>query len=377
MSDETIQAAAFPTPAVRVTIHATKLSCNRNRAVAMAASEVVRIFTHNLSHLLIFLSLPIVLLGHPQCLDSRPPFQPATTLTFCPQYSTFGCCSGDGDALLRSEYDTIRSLVDHETWNRCHSYVRDLLCQMCSPYAAHIYDAEGKPQARKFPGLCESYAKEFYDSCNYVVRFIDRELAEKHQFQTADGFYNTVKIPDTDYCFPELLSNPIFNSDISNQQITKKGCLCLEEFATNFTIPTFARHSGDGTNRLFIADQTGIVHVYNVSDQHKLEEPFLDIRDQVLVSSKDGDERGFLGLAFHPNFKENGKFYIYYCTFLSRADFDLPLYHPDMLLDNKIRISEMTVNESDSNRANVSSERVLLEVLQPYANHNGGEVIII
>ncbi|XP_041351627.1 HHIP-like protein 1 isoform X2 [Gigantopelta aegis] len=340
----------------------------------MATGKPNRVLSRNVVHLFVLLSLPGVCYGHPQCLDSRPPFQPTINLTFCPQYSLFGCCNSDGDTRLRSEYYTIRSLVDVETWTRCHGYVRELLCQQCSPYAAHIFDAEAKPQARTFPGLCETYAKEFHNSCKDVVTYLDQVLAEDPRFETEHGFYSIVRIPDPDYCFPELLSNAIFNRNISNQQITKRGCLCLEEVALDLGIPILARHSGDGTNRLFIADQTGVVYIYNVAEKSKLGEPFLDIRDQVFVSSREGDERGFLGLAFHPSFKENKKFYIYYCTSLWAADYRLPRYHPDMPLDNKIRISEMTVNETDPNRANVSSERILLEVLQPFANHNGGEI---
>ncbi|XP_044530898.1 HHIP-like protein 2 [Gracilinanus agilis] len=120
-------------------------------------------------------------------------------------------------------------------------------------------------------------------------------------------------------------------------------------------------HAGDGTHRLFVAEQIGVVWVY-LPDGSRLEEPFLDLKSLVLTTPWIGDERGFLGLAFHPKFQHNLKFYIYYsCLGKKKAE--------------KIRISEMKVSRADINKADLNSERVILELEEPASNHNGGQLL--
>ncbi|XP_028616883.1 HHIP-like protein 2 isoform X2 [Grammomys surdaster] len=120
-------------------------------------------------------------------------------------------------------------------------------------------------------------------------------------------------------------------------------------------------HAGDGTHRFFVAEQVGVVWVY-LPDGSRLEQPFLDLKNMVLTTPWIGDERGFLGLAFHPKFRHNRKFYIYYSCLGKRKV-------------EKIRISEMKVSLSDRNRADPKSERVILEIDEPASNHNGGQLL--
>ena len=110
----------------------------------------------------------------------------------------------------------------------------------------------------------------------------------------------------------------------------------------------------DDTNRVFIVSQIGIIYTFNATPFVNETEIFLDIREKVSCCW----ELGLLSLAFHPNFKENGYFYVYYTT-------------------NSIESSKLaryTVNTSNPNQADVSSELILLDQHQPFANHNGGRV---
>jgi len=100
-----------------------------------------------------------------------------------------------------------------------------------------------------------------------------------------------------------------------------------------------------GDCRLFVVEQGGDIEI--LKGGSKLATPFLDIT----VTS--GGERGLLGLAFHPDYDQNGKFYVNYT------------------IGTRTRISEFTVS-SDPNRADHSSERILLDLAQPFSNHNGG-----
>uniref|UniRef100_A0A663M2A8 HHIP like 2 n=1 Tax=Athene cunicularia TaxID=194338 RepID=A0A663M2A8_ATHCN len=142
-----------------------------------------------------------------------------------------------------------------------------------------------------------------------------------------------------------------------------KGCLqlCLTEVANGLRNPVLMVHANDHTHRMFVAEQVGVIWVY-LPDGSRLEEPFLDIKSIVLATPWIGDERGLLGMAFHPKYKYNGKFYIYYS-------------YMDKNRVEKIRISELKVLASDVNKADPRSERNLLELEEPAANHNGGQLL--
>ncbi|MBI4236674.1 MAG: PQQ-dependent sugar dehydrogenase, partial [Chloroflexi bacterium] len=112
--------------------------------------------------------------------------------------------------------------------------------------------------------------------------------------------------------------------------------------------------AGDGTHRLFVVLQHGLVYVFpntpsvQPSDLH----PFLDLRAQVLYEG----EQGLLGLAFDPDYASNGYLYVHYTAANPRRSV----------------ISRFRVSADDADRADPSSELLLLEVEQPFSNHNGG-----
>jgi len=81
------------------------------------------------------------------------------------------------------------------------------------------------------------------------------------------------------------------------------------------------------------------------------------------------DERGLLGLAFHPDFKTNGKFYLFYSV-PPRAGGP----QPGTPWDNLTRISEFRVSASNADQADGSTERIILEADHPQSNHNGGTI---
>jgi glucose/arabinose dehydrogenase len=122
---------------------------------------------------------------------------------------------------------------------------------------------------------------------------------------------------------------------------------------------------GDGSGRLFIADQIGLIRVVTAEGE-LLDEPFLDIRDRMVALNPGYDERGLLGLAFSPDYAENGLFAVYYSAPLA-ADGPQGWNHTSQL-------SWFAVTEEDPNVANPDSEQTILRVDQPQGNHNGGEI---
>lgn len=115
--------------------------------------------------------------------------------------------------------------------------------------------------------------------------------------------------------------------------------------------PVHATGAGDGSGRVFIVEQAGVIKVLSNSRL----KPFLDIRSRVAS----GGEKGLLSVAFHPQFKKNGRFFVNYTS-------------PGGGLHTIV--SEFKVSAADPQSAVPNSEKVLLKIKQPYANHNGGQV---
>lgn len=121
----------------------------------------------------------------------------------------------------------------------------------------------------------------------------------------------------------------------------------LESVATGLDQPIGLFHAGDGSGRLFVIEQEGTIRI--LQNGAVGETPFLDIRDRVTA----GGEKGLLGLAFHPRFEENGRFFVNYT---SPAGGRLHTV-----------ISEF--------KAGAGSERIFLTIPQPFSNHNGGNIV--
>ena len=108
----------------------------------------------------------------------------------------------------------------------------------------------------------------------------------------------------------------------------------------------------DGSGRLFILEQPGLIRV--VENGELLPTPFLDIRDRI---ESGGTEQGLLGIAFHPDYAQNRFFYLNYTGRRGNGD---------------TVVARFQVSADDPNRADPGSEKILLQVEQPYRNHNGG-----
>uniref|UniRef100_A0A674NCW4 HHIP like 1 n=1 Tax=Takifugu rubripes TaxID=31033 RepID=A0A674NCW4_TAKRU len=298
---------------------------------------------------------------HPQCLDFKPPFRPMKELELCVMYKDFGCCDYQKDQELLLKFYHVMEHFDYNGYSNCAGYVLELLCQECSPYAAHLFDTEDtQTPVRTIPGLCPDYCEEFWKKCNSTVPLL---LGKPHmgKQQPAERCQDLV-LDDMDYCYPRLLSNQKLNKNLGRVQADGDGCLqlCLEEVANGLRNPLAMVHANDGTHRFFVAEQVGLVWVY-LPDRSRLEKPFLNITKAVLTSSWEGDERGFLGLTFHPKYKYNRKLYVYYTV--------------EVGFDERIRISEFHVSARDMNMVDHTSERVILEIDEPASNHNGGQLL--
>jgi glucose/arabinose dehydrogenase len=122
----------------------------------------------------------------------------------------------------------------------------------------------------------------------------------------------------------------------------------LVQYATGFTSPTEMVHAGD--SRLFVTQQNGLIRILK-SDGTINANPFLNISNLTTTDS----ERGLLGLAFHPEYQDNGFFYINYTN-----------------LNGNTVIARYTRSATNPDLADANSAQILLTITQPFSNHNGG-----
>ena len=139
----------------------------------------------------------------------------------------------------------------------------------------------------------------------------------------------------------------------------------IEVIATGFTSPIQLVQSPGRNGRRFVIDQTGFIWQLN-PDNVKMPQPFLDVSGKITPLNPGFDERGLLGLAFHPDFTQNGRFFIYYTAPL-RAGGPAGFNHTGV-------IAEYRTKGGQQNHADASSERIVLQWDHPQGNHNGGTV---
>jgi glucose/arabinose dehydrogenase len=142
------------------------------------------------------------------------------------------------------------------------------------------------------------------------------------------------------------------------------GPIGADLFAGDLTAPVALVSANDRSGRLFVVSQPGTIEILD-ADGAKVG-TFLDIRDRVIDLSPGYDERGLLGLAFHPDYAHNGRFFVFYNA---PAGPTVPAGS-----DSEVRISEFLVSADDANAADPGSERTLLVVGKPQSNHNGGQL---
>ncbi len=126
--------------------------------------------------------------------------------------------------------------------------------------------------------------------------------------------------------------------------------IALTEFATGLDKPVDIAHAGD--DRLFIVEKDGVIRIVG-ADGTVVPTPFLDIQDQTSTGGFNS-ERGLLGIAFHPEYADNGYFYVNYTR-----------------VNGDTRISRFTVS-SDPDVADEASRLDIMTIDQPFGNHNGG-----
>jgi len=147
------------------------------------------------------------------------------------------------------------------------------------------------------------------------------------------------------------MKNLFFTLSIFSSLIVNSQSINLVEFATGLTAPVEITNAND--SRLFVVQQNGIIKIIQPNGTINGAD-FMNISSKVLY----GGERGLLGLAFHPQYSTNGYFFIYY----------------NNIANGNITVARYSVNPTNPDIADPTTEKILLSIPKPFDNHNGGSI---
>ncbi|CAD5172082.1 unnamed protein product [Musa acuminata subsp. malaccensis] len=358
--------------------------------------------------LLLFLFLLPHSLALQLCTDSMAPTTLKAPLSFC-AYDGSSCCNSTDDAALRKQFQSM-NISDAA----CAAVMKSILCAQCDPYSAELFGTE--PRTRTIPYLCNStgsassslhnnsskdFCREVWDTCKDISTrnspFAGLPVSSSKLtdiWQSATDFCKAFggSSGDNTLCFNG--DSVSFNSIADSP--TPKG-LCLERIG-NGSYLNMVGHP-DGSNRVFLSNQAGKIWLATIPEHGsggtlELDEsnPFLDLTDEVIFDT----ELGLMGLAFHPNFTTNGRFFVSYncdklqsatCSGRCSCNSDIGCDPSKLGTDNGAQpcqyqtvVAEFTANDSSTTPSTASSAnplevRRIFTMGLPYMAHHGGQIL--
>ncbi|KAL2611743.1 hypothetical protein R1flu_023435 [Riccia fluitans] len=280
--------------------------------------------------------------AYPLCSSLEAPTPVKQNLQFCsaPEYSSIGCCGTNEDNAIRATFESME-ISDVN----CATIVKQILCGQCDAFSATLF-GHMTQEVRKVPFLCvassrsnlststgKSYCQDVWEACANVPMkhsifspvlnpvgapapssLLSQNLAVQDGslesvFQSEEQFC-AVAGPSVaagdEFCFdgaPFIAPPPPSNSSLPQD-------ICIEKVGEDVYL-NLVPFPG-GSNRVAVSNQAGTVWIATMEGGkamvYDISQPFLDISDRVTNQN----ELGFLGFAFHPNFENNGRFFVSY-----------------------------------------------------------------
>lgn len=150
------------------------------------------------------------------------------------------------------------------------------------------------------------------------------------------------------------------SNETSSDQSSDSLVFKLEQVANNLISPVALTHANDGSGRKFVLEQPGRILI--IKGDKVLPEPFLDLTSKVVSLNNAYAEMGLLSLAFHPDYKNNGRFFVYYSIPPTQEN-----------IDHVAVIAEYHVSASNADKAD-STAKIIMKINEPESNHNGGQI---
>ncbi|CAN6585246.1 unnamed protein product [Malus baccata var. baccata] len=352
--------------------------------------------------------------SHPLCIDSKAPSTLSDPLKFCP-YNETACCNSTEDSQIQKQFQTMNI-----SNSDCASLLKSVLCARCDPFSGELFTVDSVP--RPVPVLCNStvssnssqakeavtnFCSDVWDTCQNVsilnspfapslggvpAKNNASELTElwqsKSNFCSAFGGASS----DESVCFN---GEPVTLND-SSTPIPPHG-LCLEKIGNGSYLNMVAHP--DGSNRAFFSNQQGKIWLATIPEEGsggimELDEssPFIDLTDEVHFDTA----FGMMGMAFHPNFAQNGRFFASFncdkvkwpgCTGRCSCYSDVDCDPSKLVSDNGAQpcqyqtvIAEYTANGTASQpslatSAKPSEVRRIFTMGLPFTSQHGGQIL--
>ncbi|XP_047050434.1 HIPL1 protein-like [Lolium rigidum] len=271
----------------------------------------------------------------PLCTDSRAPVVPNATLKFC-QTDGGSCCDADADAALQEQFEA----MGVKPGGACGRLVKSILCSKCNPFSADLFGIGST--ARTVPLLCSSsfgpnysqpvdtegeYCEQVWKDCKSTAisnsPFQPRNAVLTGSASMLTDFWHS----ENDFCAshsgtPHNQSVCFNGHGVSFNARTRKDSspsptptagVCLEKIGNGSYLNMVAHP--DGSSKAFFSRQDGKIWLATVPEQGmqdglEIDEmsPFLDLATEGHLSS----DLGLVGVAFHPDFANNGRFFVSY-----------------------------------------------------------------
>ncbi|XP_020093164.1 HIPL1 protein-like [Ananas comosus] len=351
----------------------------------------------------------------PLCTDSWAPETLKVPLTFC-SYNGSSCCNATDDAAIEKRF---KSMKISDT--ACSSVVKSILCANCDPFSAELFAIA--PKFRTVPALCNStvsassaqskdstrdFCTEVWGTCKDIPILnspFQPSLQGGAKPPTSPTKLTDLWQSQNDFC-------AAFGGQSSDQSVCFNGKsvsfnttenlpspkgLCLERIS-NGSYLNMIPHP-DGSNRVFFSSQAGQIWLATVPEQGSGEalgidvaNPFLDLTDEVHFDT----ELGLMGLAFHPDYTRNGRFFVSYncdkvqsasCSGRCSCNSDVGCDPTKLSPDNGAQpcqyqsvVAEYSVNSSSSTPSTAESAvpsevRRIFTMGLPYSTHHGGQIL--
>ncbi|KAL0789395.1 hypothetical protein Bca101_005641 [Brassica carinata] len=343
--------------------------------------------------------------SHPLCSDSKTQVSTNQTLEFCDSYSGKTCCNSKDDLELQNRFNSM-NISD----SNCSSLLKSILCAKCDQFSGQLFGNETSP----IPILCNSTSQDLcsklWDTCQNISivssPFSPTLLGGATSPSTPSTLTDLWK-SQTEFCTafggPEKTNNnnttKCFNGGPVNQEtdIKPPQGICVEKIGTGSYLNMVAHP--DGSNRAFFSNQPGKIWLGTIPDQDsgeamELDEstPFVDITDQVSFDT----QFGMMGMAFHPKFAENGRFFASFncdkvkspgCTGRCACNSDvncdaskLPKDDGDQPCRYQTVVAEYTANGTSSSPSTAktgkaSEVRRIFTMGLPYSSSHGGQIL--
>lgn len=340
--------------------------------------------------------------SHPLCINQRAPLALSNPLAFCDQYSGNVCCNSTDDFQLQNQFKAMN--ISDST---CGSVIKSVICSRCDQFSAELY------RTRSVPFLCNSsvsvnstqsnlaavsFCSKLWDVCEnesishspFVLggQLNDSTSKLSDLFQSKTAFCDAFggSSDDGAVCFtgaPVLLN--------SSETLTPPSGICLEKLDNGMYL-NMVGHP-DGSNRVFLSSQQGTIWLATIPSGGTGEtlvrnesSPYLDLTDRVYSVN----EFGLMGVAFHPNFEQNGRLFVSFncdkakwpeCSGICSCNLNVGCDPSKLTPDNGAKpcqyhsvIAEFTANGSISNVVPREVNRIFTMGL-PFTSHHGGQIL--